>query len=147
MKVGYQHFYNLIFISGCDYYLRTAMENIHTVGIQPRYNITYGILRRHIAFTVIWFPLLYMKTVFRYFVTTAKMYSYIIETFQRADTRCTYSYGCGTMTKKIFKSRTVYRYIFRMHVMTFYLIALYRLESSGTHMQRYLIALNSTVVQ
>ena len=49
MKVGYQHFYNLIFVSGCDNYLCTAMENIYAIIVKPRYNVAYGIIRGQAA--------------------------------------------------------------------------------------------------
>ena len=86
MKVGYQHFYNLIFVSRCDNYLCTAMENIYAIIVQPRYNVAYGIIRRHAAIAVVRFPLLHMKAAFRHLLTVAEMYTYIIQALQRTDT-------------------------------------------------------------
>ena len=149
VEVRHQHLHYLVVIAWSDDDLGAAVEHWQVVGIHPRGEgleaENHGdrhlirrcaCIREPVPMILVGLPLGDVKLIFGEVGVAKNLQAHIVETFQRTDTRGADGNGLSLMANQFGDGLAAHADILGMHLMAFYLLALHRLERTGSYMQR-----------
>ena len=138
MEIRHKHLDDMIIIAGGDDYLCTTMKHLKSSITHPIVKCLQSLNTIHYSFFaihVIWFPLQHVELLLAKVRRPHHLQSHIIETLKGSDTGRTHCNGTAIMSNQFLNSLPAYTDILGMHLVTFNLFTLYRLESTGTHVK------------
>ena len=141
VEVGYEHLHYLVVKAWRNDDLRAGMKSRQAVAVQVGKQILqcsfygYGSAIHDdepigVVFLLVRFPLANVQFVFRSLRIALQFHAHIVKTFERAHAGCAHGDGRTAVRKQVFEGMAMHYHVFGVHVVPFYLGALYGLEGA-----------------
>ena len=153
MEIGYQHLHNLIGITWSDDDLRAGVKGFQSVAVEIIDDCLDSLHRSDVIHQIaicrqlVWIPLFYMQVLFTCLRMLDEMHAHIVETLDGAHTGGSHGDDLALVLDELLQTATMNHDIFGMHLMTFYLKTLHRLEGSRSYMKGYLFTVDAMRIQ
>ena len=153
MEIGDQHLHYLIGITRSNDNLRAGMQGFQTVAVEiiddclDSLHRSDAIHQIAICRQLVWIPLLYMQILLACLRMLDEMHTHIVETLDGAHTGGSHGDDLALVLNELFQAATMNHDIFGMHLMTFYLQTLHRLEGSRSYMKGNLFTVDAMRIQ
>ena len=100
----------------------------------------------HSTGLVVGLPLVHMQLLFGEFGIAAELAAHVVEALEGAHAGGAHGNGTGLMGQQLGNGVAAHADVFGVHLVALYLLALDRLERSGTHVERDLLAVDAAAV-
>ena len=153
MEIGYQHLHNLIGITRSDDDLCAGMQGFQSVAVEVIDDCLDSLHRSDaihqiaICRLLVWVPLVHVQLLLACLRMLDEMHSHIIETLDGAYAGGSHGDDLALVLDELFQTAAVNHDIFGVHLMTFYLKTLHRLEGSRSNMKGHLFTVDAMGIQ